>query len=209
MALENATYINQLDDASPDGLDRISQGDDHLRLIKRVLQRTFPNIAGEVKISHDQLNSLALPGRIIEPGMIMMWGFGKETIPAGWLLCDGITKLSDGRLSPDLRSKFVIGAGTLVAGTTGGSEKHKHNVTVTVAPQALTIAQIPPHTHQDGFAGYMQGVTGGGGMIPVGTRYPTGSTGGGESHDHPGSTGVSSEVDGRPPFYALCYIIKE
>ena len=45
MALESATYINTLIDTNPSGADSISQGDDHIRLIKKVLKNTFPNVA--------------------------------------------------------------------------------------------------------------------------------------------------------------------
>ena len=44
MALESATYINQLVDTNPAGSDVISQGDDHLRLIKKVVQDSFPDV---------------------------------------------------------------------------------------------------------------------------------------------------------------------
>ncbi len=43
MALESASFISGLVDTNPTGTDAISQGDDHLRLIKSVLQGTFPN----------------------------------------------------------------------------------------------------------------------------------------------------------------------
>ncbi len=43
MALESATYISGLVDTNPSGSDSISQGDDHLRLIKSVLKNTLPN----------------------------------------------------------------------------------------------------------------------------------------------------------------------
>lgn len=43
MALESATYISGLVDTNPNGSDSISQGDDHLRLIKSVLKNTLPN----------------------------------------------------------------------------------------------------------------------------------------------------------------------
>ena len=45
MALESATYINSLVNTNPSGSDSISQGDDHIRLIKSVLQNSFPNVA--------------------------------------------------------------------------------------------------------------------------------------------------------------------
>jgi hypothetical protein len=43
MALESATYISGLVDTNPSGSDSISQGDDHLRLIKDVLKNSFPD----------------------------------------------------------------------------------------------------------------------------------------------------------------------
>ena len=43
MGLESATYVSQLDSANPLGSDQKLQGDDHLRLIKAVLQSSFPN----------------------------------------------------------------------------------------------------------------------------------------------------------------------
>tara|TARA_R110000824_G_scaffold194520_1_gene377177 strand:+ start:291 stop:1022 length:732 start_codon:yes stop_codon:yes gene_type:complete len=43
MALESATYISGLVAANPPGTDAISQGDDHIRLIKSVLKSTLPN----------------------------------------------------------------------------------------------------------------------------------------------------------------------
>ena len=43
MALESATYVSGLVEANPPGTDVISQGDNHIRLIKTVLKNTFPN----------------------------------------------------------------------------------------------------------------------------------------------------------------------
>lgn len=43
MPIETATFISQLAPANPLTGDQVSQGDDHLRLIKSVLQATFPN----------------------------------------------------------------------------------------------------------------------------------------------------------------------
>jgi len=43
MALESATYISGLVDTNPTGSDSISQGDDHLRLIKKVVQDSLPD----------------------------------------------------------------------------------------------------------------------------------------------------------------------
>lgn len=59
MALEIATYINQLNTANPVGSDPIAAGDDHLRLIKSTLHNTFPNITGPITKTQDEINALA------------------------------------------------------------------------------------------------------------------------------------------------------
>jgi hypothetical protein len=51
MSLETATYIDALVVSNPDGADARSTADDHLRLIKASLKRTFPQIGGAVSAS--------------------------------------------------------------------------------------------------------------------------------------------------------------
>ncbi|MFO0001051.1 MAG: tail fiber protein, partial [bacterium] len=64
-------------------------------------------------------------------GGIIMWSGSVDAVPAGWALCDG--RSSNGRTTPDLRGRFVIGATSgRVVGSVGGSE------TVT-----LTTSQLP------------------------------------------------------------------
>jgi microcystin-dependent protein len=41
MTIEAATYVNDLQPVNPPSTDPVSQGDDHLRLLKQVLQNTF------------------------------------------------------------------------------------------------------------------------------------------------------------------------
>lgn len=43
MALETGTYVDDFVSSNPISTDPVSQGDDHLRLIKALLQGTFPN----------------------------------------------------------------------------------------------------------------------------------------------------------------------
>lgn len=59
MSVETATYINQLNAAWPQSTDFLSEGDNHIRLSKDVLKKTFPNVAGAVTPTHTELNSLA------------------------------------------------------------------------------------------------------------------------------------------------------
>lgn len=208
MALESATYINQLRDDAPSGLDPKSQGDDHLRLIKGALKRTFPNVTGAVNVTQAQLNGLGVAGALVPSGCIMMWPYIAGSIPAGWGECDGVTRLTDGRLSPDLRNMFVRGASpTLPVATVGGTETHTHGITLTVAGHVLTEAEMPAHTHDTDVGGTY---TFAGKDLQAVTRAPgkTKSTGGNQPHTHAGSTGVAAASPNIPPFHALIYIIK-
>jgi microcystin-dependent protein len=146
---------------------------------------------------------------IIPAGVILLWSGSEASIPTGWLLCDGANG------TPDLRNRFVVGAGsTYAVGATGGAD----SVT-------LTTSQIPSHNHtatststvtDPGHSHTYKGQTGSGGSgvssrdaenttlttnsattgISVSTSTSIGNTGGGSSHEN------------RPPYYALCYIMK-
>lgn len=51
MGLETATYIADLNTANPTGSDLRSEGDNHIRLLKAVLQNTFPDLDTEFPVS--------------------------------------------------------------------------------------------------------------------------------------------------------------
>jgi hypothetical protein len=51
MGLETASYISELVAANPTATDPISQGDDHLRLIKSVLQTQFSGLSGTTAVT--------------------------------------------------------------------------------------------------------------------------------------------------------------
>lgn len=51
MALETSTYIDALVTSNPDGGDARNTADDHIRLVKAALKRSFPMIAGAVSAS--------------------------------------------------------------------------------------------------------------------------------------------------------------
>ena len=131
-------------------------------------------------------------------GIIVMWSGAINKIPTGWLLCDGTNG------TPDLRNRFIVGAGTdYSVGNTGGAN------TVT-----LTIAQMPSHTHTITDPGHAheytehagrQGTAQGGGDYgaiwtddteKAKTGISINATGSGQAHEN------------RPPYYALAYIMK-
>ena len=157
-------------------------------------------------------------------GMIVMWSGEVATIPAGYALCDGTNS------TPDLRNRFIMGAGsTYTPGDKGGSANainvtHKHGGSVSVSTKTLS--------------GTIKTRNGGGGRyadsVPVSTtgvftwKNLTGSSGNGwqgegggnsatitmnANHNHSATlnvsnAGVSGSNANIPPYYALCYIMK-
>ena len=155
---------------------------------------------------------------VLPLGVILLWSGSVASIPTGWALCNG----SNG--TPDLRNRFVVGAGnTYAVGDTGGSD------TVT-----LTTNQIPGHTHSlsataDSAGAHTHGMTSGGpflGLQPGGVGGATGLTytspgntsldnttasSGAHTHNVTGtatSTGGGESHENRPPYYALAYIMR-
>jgi hypothetical protein len=59
LALETATYLDSLVTSNPAGGDQASTADDHIRLLKACLLRTFPAVAGEISASHGAINAAA------------------------------------------------------------------------------------------------------------------------------------------------------
>jgi len=147
MALESADFIDELDDTYPLGTDNVSQGDDHLRLIKHVLKTQFPNLSEAVTASADDLN-----GGNIPTGSISL--FGGSSAPAGYLMCNGNTLsrttysdlylvigttygAGDGSTTfnlPDLRNRVPGGASNNALGAVAGKDDHM-------------AADMPRHTH--------------------------------------------------------------
>ena len=59
MAVEKAQYVKELDKDLPLGGDSLSEGDDHIRLIKETLTGSFPNIDSAVTATPADLNDVA------------------------------------------------------------------------------------------------------------------------------------------------------
>ena len=56
MTIESATYVDELDASYPETGTVVSDGDNHLRLIKTVLKASFPNVSGAVAASDVELS---------------------------------------------------------------------------------------------------------------------------------------------------------
>jgi hypothetical protein len=140
--------------------------------------------------------STAAPTSFVS-GMIILWSGSSASIPSGWLLCDGTSS------TPDLRNRFIVGAGsTYAVGGTGGSAdaivvSHTHTATVTDPGHSHTIA-ITPIT--DSGNGNPPRMTNSGS-----TSTDTATTGISVGISTTGSSGTNANL---PPYYALCYIMK-
>jgi hypothetical protein len=58
MTVESVNFISDLDQNNPAGGDSISEGDDHIRNIKRALTNTFPNVNEAVTVTAADLNKV-------------------------------------------------------------------------------------------------------------------------------------------------------
>jgi hypothetical protein len=216
MGLEVATYINGLVTSNPAGTDDRSQGDDHIRLIKSVLKNTFPNLDGAITITDEQINSIATPGIINFPGMIVLWSGSIANIPNGWKLCNGVGTISNGDPVPNLVDRFIIGSATNSGGlnnigTTGGTPNIVYNGVTTPTPVEFAVpvtgygigAQSGPGT-----AGRMLMSSGRGEVVEELESVATAAGGPLVSTSHAHYFGVSITNGNIPPYFAAAYIIK-
>ncbi len=171
---------------------------------------------GNLSLSETYINSVvnAALQDILPIGSIILWAGSVASIPAGWALCNG----SGG--TPDLRGRFVIGAGGAygvnatggaASATTSSDGAHDHGGAA--GGTALTVEQLPPHKHSMG-TDFVRQVGSGGVISGIGT-FATGASetqnaGSGQTHDHTIASGGAHDhtVATVPPYYALCYIMR-
>jgi hypothetical protein len=134
-------------------------------------------------------------------GMILLWSGSVGSIPTGWVLCDGSNS------TPDLRDRFIVGAGsTYAVNATGGSA---NSIVVSHTHTATSVVTDPGHTHSTnetivastGIGRYDTG--GGGGIVSINSNT-TGITVA-TTNASTGSSGTNANL---PPYYALAYIMK-
>lgn len=172
-------------------------------------------VDGVTSAIQTQLNTLttsvaAVAG--VPSGSIILWSGAANAVPAGYVLCNGTNN------TPDLRNRFVVGAGgTYAVGATGGSA----NATVVAHTHTLNAGSTSTKSLTGTFdtskpnaaTGIVSINATGIGPAGDGAQYSGGRYTINASHSHTlsgstDSTGSSATNANLPPYYALCYIMK-
>ena len=186
---------------------------------------TAPTAA--VGTSTTQIATTQFVQAAVPSGVITMWYGSIASIPSGWYLCNGLNG------TPDLRDRFIVGAGSSYAvGATGGNANavlvsHNH-----VSTSSFTGTPLGTHTHTATDSGHTHSYSlptqsfpqSGSNTPSLYPSYTTTSTSTGfanisvssASAGTPAGTistsisieGVSGIGANLPPYYALAYIMK-
>jgi len=137
-------------------------------------------------------------------GMIILWSGATNAIPSGWVICDGQNN------TPDLRDRFVVGAGNSYSvGATGGSNTATDTVSISGSDTVNISVSVSGTTSQTTEGLYYSGGAAGNARYsasPTHTHPFSGSGSGSDTVNISGSDTVS--IDTRSPYYALAYIMK-
>jgi microcystin-dependent protein len=229
------------------------------------LQEQINSLKSQLNQQNTQLSGASY----VLPGTIVMWGGSVNGIPTGWALCDGSVLYDESKplrkqlidqgnpfgswsnspILPDLRERFVVGAG----GDNTGVDTPIYNVNDKggVNKNMLTLKNIPEHEHKyyrnngytftkskvdpNSYGSYYEAVTsvttatsgtdstGNKGVDADGGMWtPTifSNYGSGPKKDGPGFKSITfnggtvyipndpDKIENRPPYFALCFIIK-
>ena len=130
-------------------------------------------------------------------GMILLWSGAANAIPTGFVLCDGNNN------TPDLRDRFVVGAGNSYAvDATGGSNTATDTANISVSGNIDGRIRTNMTVSNPNLGYHPQNMN----YITMATSqyYDTRIYISGVSFS--GSDTIS--IDTRSPYYALCYIMK-
>jgi hypothetical protein len=180
-----------------------------------------PTLTGTVTIPTPAISSdttvaatTAFVRDIIPTGVILLWSGSIASIPTGWLICDGTSG------TPDLRDRFIVGAGSTYAVAATGGAANAITVSHTHTFSTSTTAGEGDHDHffpelnvalSAGGSGITSGRDSGGTFVGYRKMDTDGVNLGQHNHTVTGttaSTGSSGTNANLPPYYALAYIMK-
>jgi len=216
MGLESATTIATLQSGNPTANDPTREGDDHMRMIKRVLKSVFPGSAGQgfaeaITASEAELNYVKGATSSIQAQLNTLSNAigetaGNPSVPAGTnMLIYGSNPPLGWVRRTDINDYSVIveSAEANPGGGTGIDSPslliHYHDT----GSHALTIAEMPAHKHDIKMTTTNPGPNGpfnGSSGTATGT---TEEVGGGAEHNHGGTANVAYRP--RHISVMLCY----
>ena len=245
------TQVQTIDTGSNGHVKVITEGGERLRISNGGqigLSGANYGSSGQVLTSQGSGSAAAWTTVIGVPsGIIAVWSGSEGSIPSGWYLCNGSNS------TPDLRNRFIVGAGSgssYSVGNTGGSNtvtlstsqipshshttnNHSHNASVSDPGHGHSVSLSDPgHSHNTSVTGAKLFPGYGGAHVPYGGAggYPgthfnmsnanTGisanasnantsiSVSTGNANPSTNNTGGGGSHENRPPYYALCYIMK-
>ena len=133
----------------------------------------------------------------IPVGGIIMWNGAANKVPDGWKLCDG----TEG--TPNLKGRFIVGYDP--------SDSDYNTVGKTGGERAVTLSkdQMPSHTHEvwGRSSGYTARHNDDAEVITYANKG-WGSSSNYQKINDSGSAGNGQAHENRPPYYALCFIMR-
>ena len=227
----NATVKFTIFDVEKNGISLWNSPDINVKVSSGIFSATFSPKLTDKQWEKDLYLQVTIDGKELSPrekityipksiyaangvpaGAILIWSGSASDIPDGFALCDGTNG------TPDLRDRFVLGAGkSYSVNSTGGEEEH-----------TLTKNEIPDHVHGIGSFGSNNGLFGSL-TTAVNVDFPgtkstgwngsgNGSFNGGNKIDYTQlatSFIVNEEIriaqshNNMPPYYSLCYIMRK
>ena len=193
-----------------------TSGNNPVRIDTGLTYNPSSNILTVGTISATNIQGTLAAGGAIPSGGIILWSGAADAIPSGFVLCDGNNS------TPDLRNRFVVGAGSgYSVDATGGSAD------ATLVSHSHTINNhthsVSGNTGNDSHSHTIQSSSSIGGGTRVTSQNDTGNTAttSSDTHSHsfsattgnPSDRGTNSQGSSAtnanlPPYYALCYIMK-
>lgn len=177
---------------------------DGYTLTKEVLPQEYASTIPPLSITSDKIAEEAITTDKLHPdvylvpqGGIIMWSGAIDAVPTGWHLCDGTNG------TPDLRNKFMVGAGsTYSVGGTGGSANAivvSHNHTLSDPSHAHTYYKVGGGSPQ------VDGRDVASLLYQLDTAATTAYSTTGITIASAGESGTNKNL---PPYYAIAYIMK-
>lgn len=143
MGLETGSTISSLITSNPTSSDPVNQGDDHIRLLKSVLQAQFPGAGGlgfaiPITATEAELNALhGLVNYSFASGTRMP--FAQAAAPTGWTQ----------DVSDNANNRMLRVVNTAGGGVAGSDSPILNNTTMVAHTHTFTGSALAAHTHTD------------------------------------------------------------